>query len=197
MKNRKGRVFTTLSWASIQMHMLIIQLSSNKPSLEMKNWRDQQTSSRGNQEERRTHNQNKNSVSNFHFGGGCRQGIGSPVPQRGSCCNLLLSPHTLTHTHTQTCVLPPVPLSDHLMVANLVEKKNLRKQILPKRKKKYKRKSSTFARLVDWPSLPYEQMSTTVTQGRKRSSSWEQRQWEEQSRQESDWHLLLLLEQSP
>lgn len=194
MKNRKGRVFTTLSWASIQMHMLIIQLSSNKPSLEMKNWRDQQTSSRGNQEERRTHNQNKNSVSNFHFGGGCRQGIGSPVPQWGSCRTLLLSPHTHTHTDLCTSTSPTQWSSDG---SQFSWKKNLRKQILPKRKKKYKRKSSTFARLVDWPSLPYEQMSTTVTQGRKRSSSWEQRQWEEQSRQESDWHLLLLLEQSP
>lgn len=137
MKNRKGRVFTTLSWASIQMHMLIIQLSSNKPSLEMKNWRDQQTSSRGNQEERRTHNQNKNSVSNFHFGGGCRP-LAPQYPSGGPaapCCFL----HT--HSHTQTCVLPPVPLSDHLMVANLVEKKHLRKQILPKRKKNTKEKA--------------------------------------------------------
>lgn len=194
MKNRKGRVFTTLSWASIQMHMLIIQLSSNKPSLEMKNWRDQQTSSRGNQEERRTHNQNKNSVSNFHFGGGCRQGIGSPVPQWGSCCTLLLSPHTHTHTDLCTSTSPTQWSSDG---SQFSWKKTPKKTNLAKEEKKYKRKSSTFARLVDWPSLPYEQMSTTVTQGRKRSSSWEQRQWEEQSRQESDWHLLLLLEQSP
>lgn len=133
MKNRKGRVFTTLSWASIQMHMLIIQLSSNKPSLEMKNWRDQQTSSRGNQEERRTHNQNKNSVSNFHFGGGCRQGIGSPVPQRGSCRTLLLSPHTHTHTDLCTSTSPTQWSSDG---SQFSWKKKPKKTNLAKKEKK-------------------------------------------------------------
>lgn len=38
-----------------------------------------------------------------------------------------------------------------------------------------------FSRSVDWPSLPCEQIGIRVTQRRKRSSSWEQRQGDERT----------------
>lgn len=83
------------------------------------------------------------------------------------------------------------------MVANLVEKKKLRKQILPKRKKIQKEKQhfcqvSRLTQLTVWTD---EYHGDAKEEKIKQLGT--ERGEEEQSRQESNWHLLLLLEPSP